>query len=122
LPATIHCPLDHLRMSFHDASGVYRCNLPECPIAYAPDRGYYRLDEQGDDAAQEELYALAALATCQNDPLHRPYIEDFVARRRVRFWVCPARGCDFEASQRLEKTPDGWRTCGAFERKRAAGT
>jgi hypothetical protein len=114
-PATIHCPLDHLRMSFHAPSRSYRCNLRDCPVAYAMDKGYYRIDDEGDIHAREIFYAHAAIYLCENDDTHPMYIQDYVASRKVRFWACPVRGCAYEVSQRLEKTPDGWRTCGFFE-------
>jgi hypothetical protein len=114
-PATIHCPLDHLRMSFHAASKAYRCNLRGCPVAYAPDKGYYRIQDEGDAYAREIFYAQAAICLCESDDAHPLYIQDYVASRKVRFWVCPVKVCGYEASQRLEKTTDGWRTCGSFE-------
>jgi hypothetical protein len=112
---TIHCPLDHLRMSFHARNRAYRCNLRGCPVAYAPDAGYYRIQDQGDAIAREIFYALAAICLCERDDSHPLYIQDYVASRKVRFWACPVDACDYEASQRLEKIPDGWRTCGSFE-------
>jgi hypothetical protein len=113
-PATIHCPLDHLRMTFHASLNAYRCNLPRCPVAYAPDKGYYRILEE-DARAHESFYAQAAICLCENDDSHSLYIEDYVVARKVRFWVCPVRSCRYEVSQRMEKTSDGWRTCGSFE-------
>ena len=114
-PATIHCPLDHLRMRFHPGVGAYRCNLPGCPVAYAPDQGYYRVQEAGDVIAREIFYAQTAICLCENGDSHQLYIQDYVAGRKVRFWACPVRSCGYEVSQRLEKTADGWRTCGSFE-------
>ena len=114
-PATIHCPLDHLRMHFVPAIQGYRCNLSSCPVAYTPEEGYYRVYEHGDLVARESFYAQAALCLCESDDLHALYIEDFVPNRKVRFWVCPFTSCRYEVSQRLEKTSDGWRTCGSFE-------
>jgi hypothetical protein len=114
-PATIHCPRDHLRMRFHAGSNAYRCNLPECPVAYAPDTGYYRIQEARDAIAREIFYAQAAICLCENDDLHQLYIQDYVTGRKVRFWACPVRSCGYEVSQRLEKTAAGWRTCGSFE-------
>jgi hypothetical protein len=116
-PVTIHCPLDHLRMRFDTRSGAYRCNLPGCPTAYAPEKGYYRVHEEGDEQAREAFYGQAALCLCENDDSHRLYIQDYAASRKVRFWMCPVRTCGYEVSQRLEKTADGWRTCGWFEHK-----
>jgi len=117
LPATIHCPLDHLRMRFQASINAYRCNLGGCPAAYAPDRGYYRVQEAGGAAAREAFYAQAAICLCENDESHQLYVQDYAASRKVRFWVCPIRGCGYEVSQRLEKTAEGWRTCGSFEHK-----
>jgi hypothetical protein len=114
-PATIHCPLDHLRMSHHAPSRTYRCNLRGCPVVYSIDAGYYRIEDQGDAHAREIFYAQEAICLCENDDAHPMYIEDYVINRKVRFWVCPVRGCGYEVSQRLEKTLDGWRTCGSFE-------
>lgn len=114
-PVTIHCPLDHLRMRFITALQAYRCNLSGCPVAYAHDKGYYRILEGNDAAARDTFYAQAAICLCENDDLHPLYIEEFVAARNVRFWVCPVPACGYEVSQRLEKTPAGWRTCGSFE-------
>jgi hypothetical protein len=116
-PATIHCPLDHLRMKFQARINAYRCNLPGCPAAYAPDKGYYRIQEAGDATAREAFYAQAAICLCENDDFHQLYIQDYSASRNVRFWVCPVKVCGYEVSQRLEKTADGWRTCGSFEHK-----
>jgi hypothetical protein len=114
-PATIHCPLDHLRMSFQAAASLYCCNLRGCPVLYTPDKGYYRIHEDGNAQAREAFYAQAAICICATDDVHQLYIEDYVASRRVRFWVCSIRSCGYEVSQRLEKTLDGWRTCGSFE-------
>jgi hypothetical protein len=100
-PLIIHCPVDHLRMSFRAGMNVYRCTWPGCAVLYSFEKGYYRLQEEGDAKA------------------HPLYIEDFVASRKVRFWVCPVRGCGYEVSQRLEKTAEGWRTCGSFEHTKA---
>ena len=116
-PATIHCPLDHLRMKFQASVNAYRCNLADCPAAYAPDRGYYRIQEGRDTTAQEAFYAQAAVCLCESDERHQLYIQEYLANRKVRFWMCPVRGCGYEVSQRLEKTADGWRTCGSFEHK-----
>ena len=113
-PAIIHCPVDHLRMTFHPAINAYRCNLPRCPVAYTPDKGYYRIFEE-DAQSRELFYAQTAICLCENDDSHSLYIEDYVIGRKVRFWVCPVRACGYEVSQRLEKTSDGWRTCGSFE-------
>jgi hypothetical protein len=114
-PDTIHCPLDHLRMRFHAESNVYRCNLSGCPIAYAPGEGYCRIQGDDEQEAREAFYAQAAICLCENDDFHPMYIEDYVAARKVRFWVCSVRTCGYEISQRLEKTANGWRTCGSFE-------
>ena len=114
-PATIHCPLDHLRMRFVPGLRAYRCNLTGCPAAYAPGKGYYRIHEEGDAHAREAFCAQVAICLCENDDLHPLYIEDFIASNKVRFWVCPVPACGYEVSQRLEKTPAGWRTCGSFE-------
>jgi hypothetical protein len=118
-PAIIHCPVDHLRMSFRPAMNGYRCNWSGCPVAYSLESGYYCVQEQGDAAAREVFYGREAICLCEKDDLHSLYIEDFVANRKVRFWVCPVRGCGYEVSQRLEKTADGWRTCGSFEHTKA---
>lgn len=118
-PVTIHCPVDHLRMSFRPAVNAYRCNWPGCPATYSLQKGYYRLPEEGDAAAQEAFYGQEAICLCEKDDFHRLYIEDYVANRKVRFWVCPVRGCGYEVTQRLEKTPQGWRTCGSFEQTKA---
>jgi hypothetical protein len=115
LPGTIHCPLDHLRMKFQASVNAYRCNLGGCPAAYAPDKGYYRIQEAGNATAREAFYGQAAICLCENDDVHPLYIQDYSASRKVRFWVCPVRGCGYEVSQRLEKTAEGWRTCGSFE-------
>jgi hypothetical protein len=114
-PATIHCPLDHLRLSFHAASETYRCNLRGCPVVYALDKGYYQIQDEGDEYAREIFYAQAAICLCDSDDSHPLYIQDYAASRKVRFWACPVQGCGYEVSQRLEKTQDGWRTCGFFE-------
>jgi hypothetical protein len=119
LPATIHCPLDHLRMHFDSATRGYRCNLSSCGVTYAPSRGYYLIGEgsvQGQ--THESFYGQAAVCLCENDDQHPLYIEDYVVARKVRFWVCPVRSCGYEVSQRLEKTLTGWRTCGAFEQNK----
>jgi hypothetical protein len=118
-PATIHCPVDHLRMTFRPGVNVYRCNWPGCPVAYSLETGYYRLPEQGNMSAREVFYGEQAICLCEKDDAHQLYIEDFVTNLRVRFWVCPVRGCGYEVSQRLEKTADGWRTCGSFEQSKA---
>jgi hypothetical protein len=112
-PTAIHCPLDHLRMTFR--SGAYRCNWPGCPMAYSMEKGYHRVGEEGDAKKHEELYALEAICMCDRADFHQLYIGDFAAGRKVRFWVCPVRGCGYEVSQRLEKTETGWRTVGSFE-------
>jgi len=114
-PATIHCPLDHLRMSFHPGSQTYHCNLHGCPVAYTLDKGYYRIPDEGDTYAREIFYAQAAICLCESDDRHPMYIQDYAASRKVRFWACPVPPCGYEVSQRLEKTQDGWRTCGSFE-------
>jgi hypothetical protein len=118
-PATIHCPVDHLRMSFRPSINAYRCNWPGCSATYSLEKGYYRVAEEGDVVAREAFYGREAICLCEKDDLHQLYIEDFVANRKVRFWVCPVRGCGYEVTQRLEKTPQGWRTCGAFEHTKA---
>ena len=114
-PGTIHCPLDHLRMTFQPNLNIYRCNLPGCPVAYAPDRGYHRVPDRDDAPALEAFYAHAAICVCENSDAHHLFIEDYVAARKVRFWACSSRSCGYEVTQRLEKTFDGWRTCGSFE-------
>jgi hypothetical protein len=114
-PSTIHCPVDHLRMTFRSGTNVYRCNWPGCPIAYSLEKGYYRVSEDGNATKREELYALEAICLCEKADFHQLYIGDFVTGRKVRFWVCPVRGCGYEVSQRLEKTDVGWRTVGSFE-------
>jgi hypothetical protein len=106
-------------MQFDSMTGVYRCNLPGCTAAYAPNRGYYLPRHEGDSEARELFYAQAAVCLCENDEQHPIYIEDYVIARKVRFWVCPARSCGYEVSQRLEKTATGWRTCGSFEHTKA---
>jgi hypothetical protein len=83
------------------------------------EKGYYRVAEEADVVAREAFYGREAICLCEKDDLHQLYIEDFVANRKVRFWVCPVRGCGYEVTQRLEKTPQGWRTCGAFEHTKA---
>jgi hypothetical protein len=118
-PATMHCPVDHLRMSYRPGINAYRCNWPGCSVTYSFEKGYYRVAEQGDVVAQEAFHGREAICLCEKDDLHQLYIEDFVANRKVRFWVCPVRGCGYEVTQRLEKTPQGWRTCGAFEHTKA---
>jgi hypothetical protein len=114
-PATIHCPLDHLRMSFDPGSQAYHCNLRGCPVAYTLDKGYYRISDEDDAYAREIFWTQAAICLCESDDAHPMYIQDYAASRKVRFWACPAQGCDYEVSQRMEKTADGWRTCGFFE-------
>ena len=114
-PAVIHCPLDHLRMTFDAGTKAFYCNLSGCPVAYTMERGYYQLPDAGDDYAREIFYAHTAICLCETDELHPLYIQDYVANRKVRFWACPVRGCGYEVSQRLEKTRDGWRMCGSFE-------
>jgi hypothetical protein len=119
LPATIHCPLDHLRMHFDPSTRVYRCNLSSCNVAYAPSRGYYRVGERPTNTqTHESFYGQAAICLCENDDQHPLYIEDYVVARKVRFWACPVRSCGYEVSQRLEKTESGWRTCGSFEQSK----
>jgi hypothetical protein len=118
-PTIIHCLVDHLRMSFRPGSNAYVCNLPGCPVAYSLEKGYYRVPEAGEAAAREAFHGREAVCMCEKDELHQLYIEDFVANLRVRFWVCPVRGCGYEVSQRLEKTAVGWRTCGSFEHAKA---
>jgi hypothetical protein len=117
-PATIHCPVDHLRMSFRPGINAYRCNWPGCSVTYSLEKGYW-VAEEADVVAREAFHGREAICLCEKDDLHRLYIEDFVANRKVRFWVCPVRGCGYEVTQRLEKTPQGWRTCGAFEHTKA---
>jgi hypothetical protein len=114
-PAVIHCPLDHLRMTFDPGTKAFYCNLRGCPVAYTLDRGYYQLPDAGDDYAREIFYAHTAVCLCDTDEQHPLYIQDYVASRKVRFWACPMRNCGYEVSQRLEKTADGWRMCGSFE-------
>jgi hypothetical protein len=118
-PVTIHCPLDHLRMSFDATTQAYHCNLSGCPVAYSVDKGYYRASNEDDVCAREIFYAHAAICLCESDERHPLYIQDYVASRKVRFWACPVRACAYEVSQRLEKTADGWRTCGFFEHTKA---
>jgi hypothetical protein len=118
-PTVIHCPVDHLRMSFRAGMSAYQCNWPGCPVAYSLEKGYYRLPDAGNEEAREEFYARMAVCLCESGDFHPLYIEDFVASRKVRFWVCPIRGCGYEVSQRLEKTADGWRMCGSFEHTKA---
>jgi hypothetical protein len=118
-PAIVRCPLDHLHMDFQSKLNAYRCNLPGCRVAYSTDHGYFLVSSNGNPAASLQshvpLYAQAAICLCENDETHPLYIEDYVATRRVRFWVCPVHSCRYEVSQRLEKTDVGWRTCGSFE-------
>ncbi len=102
-------------MSFHPGSQAYHCNLSGCPVAYTLDKGYYRVSDEGDEFARENFCAHAAICLCESDDLHPMYIQDYSASRKVRFWACPESGCGYEVSQRLEKTTDGWRTCGFFE-------
>jgi hypothetical protein len=102
-------------MSYHEPSGGYRCNLAGCSAAYKPEKGYYRWPEEDDEHAREIFYAQEAVCLCENDESHGLYIQDYVASRKVRFWACAAKDCDYEVSQRLEKTAEGWRTCGWFE-------
>jgi hypothetical protein len=113
-PETIHCPADHLRMSFRAGVEAYRCNWPGCLVTYSVEKGYYLLKREGDAKAREEFYAREAICLCEKGDFHHLYIGDFVDNRKVRFWVCPVRGCGYEVSQRLEKTETGWRMCGAF--------
>jgi len=114
-PTTIHCPMDHLRMTYDPGLRAYYCNLRGCPVAYSLEHGYYQLPDAGDPYAREIFYAQAAICPCGSDDTHPLYVQDYVASRKVRFWACPVRGCDYEVSQRLEKTQEGWRMCGAFE-------
>jgi hypothetical protein len=114
-PATIHCPMDHLRMSFDRACNAYFCNLRGCLVAYSLETGYYLLPDAGDEYAREIFYAHAAICLCDSNERHPLYIQDYAVNRKVRFWACPVPGCDYEVSQRLEKTLDGWRMCGSFE-------
>jgi hypothetical protein len=118
-PVTIHCPLDHLRMTFDARSGTYRCNLRGCPVGYSLQKGYYRITDEDDPYAREIFCAQSAICLCETDDAHPLYIQDFVANLKIRFWACPVRSCDFEVSQRMEKTQDGWRTCGFFEHSKA---
>jgi hypothetical protein len=118
LPVTIHCPVDHLRMGFRPDTNAYRCNWPGCRVAYLLEKGYYRAPEERDMVAQVTFWGREAICLCEKDDAHRMYIEDFVTNLRLRFWVCPVRGCGYEVSQRLEKTAAGWRTCGSFEQNR----
>ena len=118
-PPIIHCPVDHLLMCFRAGMKVYGCNWPGCAVLYSFEKGYYRLQEDGDAKAREAFYGREAICLCERGDFHPLYIEDFVANRKVRFWVCPVRGCGYEVSQRLEKTADGWRTCGSFEHTKA---
>ncbi len=115
LPAAVHCPQDHLRMLFDAREKRYRCDLPGCFAAYTPELGYHRLDEPFDAHAREIFHAQAAVCVCEHSEAHQLYIDQFVPARKVRFWACPFRGCGYEVTQRMEKTSDGWRTCGSFE-------
>jgi hypothetical protein len=117
-PPVVLCPRDHLRMDFHPKANAYRCNLPGCPLAYATDKGYFSVEQDGDAEARNSLYAQSALCLCENNESHHLYIEDYVVARRVRFWVCPVHSCGYEVTQRLEKTSHGWRTCGSFEQSK----
>jgi hypothetical protein len=108
-----------LRMSFRAGVDAYRCNWPGCPVGYSVEKGYYRLPDGGDAKVREEFYGREAICLCEKGDFHHLYIGDFVAGRKVRFWVCPVRGCGYEVSQRLEKTVDGWRMCGSFEQSTA---
>ena len=114
-PTVIHCPVDHLRMSFRAGVDAYRCNWPGCPGGYSVEKGYYRLPDGGDAKVREDFYGREAICLCEKGDFHHLYIGDFVTGRKVRFWVCPVRGCGYEVSLRLEKTVDGWRMCGSFE-------
>ena len=118
-PTTIHCPLDHLRMTFRSGVNVYRCNWPGCPMAYSMEKGYCRTGEEGDAKKRVELYGQEAICLCERADFHQLYVADYAAGRKVRFWVCPVRGCGYEVSQRLEKTENGWRTVGSFEHNSA---
>ena len=80
-----------------------------------PGTRVYQLPDAGDEYAREIFYAQLAICLCPTDDAHPLYVQDYVASRKVRFWACPVHGCDYEVSQRLEKTPDGWRMCGSFE-------
>jgi hypothetical protein len=107
--------MDHLRMTWDAGTRTYYCNLSGCPAAYSLERGYYQLPDAGDEYAREIFYAHLAICLCPTDDAHPLYVQDYVASRKVRFWACPVHGCGYEVSQRLEKTPDGWRMCGSFE-------
>jgi hypothetical protein len=67
-PAIIHYPLDHLRMDFHAKLGVYRCNLPGCPLAYTSAQGYFSIADLSGSQARESLYAQAAICLCEHIP------------------------------------------------------
>ena len=71
--------------------------------------------DEDDPYAREIFCAQSAICLCETDDAHPMYIQDFVANLKIRFWACPLRSCDYEVSQRMEKTQDGWRTCGFFE-------
>jgi hypothetical protein len=88
-------------------------------VAYSMERGYYRIDDENDPHVREIFYGQEAICLCETDEAHPLYIADYVASRKVRFWACPVHGCGYEVSQRLEKTADGWRTCGFFEHTKA---
>ena len=80
-PPIIHCPVDHLRMSFRPGMNAYRCNLPGCAVVYSLENGYYRLPEEGDVAAREAFYGREGLCLCEKYDWHWLYVEDFVANR-----------------------------------------
>ncbi len=88
-------------------------------MAYSLEKGYFRTGEDGDARKRQELYAQEAVCLCEKADFHQLYIGDFAAGRKVRFWVCPVRGCGYEVSQRLEKTESGCRTVGSFEHSSA---
>ena len=68
-PTTIHCPVDHLRMTFRAGVNVYRCNWPGCPMAYSMEKGYFRAGEEGDAKKREELYGQEAICLCERGGL-----------------------------------------------------
>jgi hypothetical protein len=84
-------------------------------MAYSMEKGYFRAGEEGEAKKREDLYGQEAICLCEKADFHNLYIVDFAVGRKVRFWVCPVRGCGYEVSQRLEKTDSGWRTVGSFE-------
>ena len=79
-PPVIHCPVDHLRMSFRPGANVYRLNWPGCPVVYSLEKGYYRLQEEVDAQAREAFYGQEAICVCERGDFHPLYIEDFVAK------------------------------------------